>query len=365
MRSAALAFTVFVFAQLSVSGQTRPAPVVTTVADGVVLFETAPYGDVGLDGNAVAIIGRDAVLVFDSNGTPAASAAVLAAIRARTDRPVRYVVNSHWHWDHWYGTETYTAAFPNMHVVAHEKTRALMMGPALEFNRPGLERDLPGYLDALSQRVEAARAAPSPPADLPALEGRLAADRAFLDQKRSVHHVFPDVTFNDRMTIDLGDRSVDVRNSGRGVTPGDAYLYLPAERILITGDLLINPVTFALGCYPSEWVRVLERLDALDAAVIVPGHGAPLRDKTLLRNTLAVLRRLIDEGRQAKARGLDADAAKDEVLPKLRDLMIAITGDDAARNAAFKVQLVDWFLHRVYDEADGFLTDAIAPIPRA
>jgi hypothetical protein len=142
-------------------------------------------------------------------------------------------------------------------------------------------------------------------------------------------------------------------------------LYLPAERILITSDLLINPVTFALGCYP----------EGMGTGAGAPGCArrgrhrtrpqAPLRDKTLLRNTLAVLRRLIDEGRQAKARGLDADAAKDEVFPKLRDLMIAITGDDAARNAAFKVQLVDWFLHRVYDEADGFLTDAIAPISRA
>jgi len=81
----------------------RPAPVRTEVAPGVYLYQTAPYG-VGLDGNSIVVIGDDAVLVFDTNGTPAAAEAVLADIRRLTPRPVRYIVNSHWHWDHWYGT---------------------------------------------------------------------------------------------------------------------------------------------------------------------------------------------------------------------------------------------------------------------
>ena len=80
------------------------------------------------------------MLVFDTNGTPRASAAVLAEIRKLTDQPVRWIVNSHWHWDHWYGTETYQQAFPDVRIVSHEKNRQLMMGPALEFNRPVPER---------------------------------------------------------------------------------------------------------------------------------------------------------------------------------------------------------------------------------
>src|ERR1043165_2973626 len=83
----------------------RPAPQATEVAKGVYLFQSAPYGEVGLDGNSVAILGNDAVLVFDTNGTPASSAQVLAHIKSLTTKPVRYVVYSHWHWDHWYGTD--------------------------------------------------------------------------------------------------------------------------------------------------------------------------------------------------------------------------------------------------------------------
>src|SRR5205809_5143039 len=131
----------------------RPAPRRIDVAEGVYLFVSPPYGDVGLDGNSVAIVGRETVLVFDTNGTPASAANVLAEIRKITPKPVRYVVNSHWHWDHWYGTEVYKAAFPAAQVIGHEKTKALMAGPAIEFNRPGIDKQLPGYIASLELRA--------------------------------------------------------------------------------------------------------------------------------------------------------------------------------------------------------------------
>jgi cyclase len=343
----------------------REAPTKTEIARGVFLFATRPYGDVGLDGNSVALIGRDGVLVFDTNGTPAASAAVLAEIKKLTPAPVRYVVNSHWHWDHWYGTETYTQAFPDVRVVAHEKTRQLMMGPALEFNRPGLEQQLPRYIESLEKRVAAAEAANPAPSDLSKLKATLEEDRFFLGQKTGVRHVFPNLTFDDRLTIYLGDIDVQVLHYERAVTPGDAFLYLPNEKIVVTGDLLVNPISYALSCYPSEWLRTLERIDALDASVIVPGHGEPLRDKALLRATMDLFRELIRQGKEARAKGLDPDQARDAMMPGLRGLMVKITRDDPALNEAFRVQLVDWYLHRVYDELSGSLTDAIAPIPRS
>jgi glyoxylase-like metal-dependent hydrolase (beta-lactamase superfamily II) len=338
---------------IAVSAQDRPAPTRTEISPGIFLFSTPRYGDVGLDGNSIAITSRDGVLVFDSNGTPAAASAVLAQIRLLTDRPVRYVVNSHWHWDHWYGTEVYRDAFPDLQIVAHEKTRALMTGPAIEFNRPGLERDLPRYVESVEKRAQT-------DASLKKLANE---DRLFLDQKRNVHLAFPNVTFTDRLGIELGERHIEILNYGRGVTPGDAFVYLPSEKVLLLGDLIVNPVTFALACYPSEWVQVLERIDQLDARVIVTGHGAPLHDKMLLRATLDVFKTLLREGRAAKTRGLTADEAKDDIFPRLHDAMVRVTNDDPRVNADFKLQLVDWFLHRVYDEADGPLSDAIASIP--
>jgi glyoxylase-like metal-dependent hydrolase (beta-lactamase superfamily II) len=347
--------TLFVIAIVDAAAQTRPAPTRTQVADGVYLFQTSPYGEVGLDGNSVAVIGDSGVLVFDTNGTPAAASAVLAEIRRMTDKPVRYIVNSHWHWDHWYGTEVYRQAFPAVQVVSQVRTRQAMMGPAVEFNRPGLAEQLPGYVKMLEEKA----------ASDPAVRERLETARFFLEQKRSVKHVVPDVTFDRAFDIDLGNRHVQVRHHDRAVTPGDSYVYLPDQKVLITGDLLVNPLPFALSSYPTGWIATLERLDALDASVIVPGHGEPLRDETLLHATRDVLHELLTRGREAKAKGRTVHQAREEMLPALEPLVERMAGADPSRRQQFQIYVVDWFLHRVFEELDAPLTDAIAPIPRS
>jgi glyoxylase-like metal-dependent hydrolase (beta-lactamase superfamily II) len=248
-------------------------------------------------------------------------------------------------------------------VITHEKTRELMMGPALAFNQPGLDQQLPGYLDDLAKRVAAGEAATPPPASLARMKSALATGRFFLDQKRAVRHTFADVTFSDRLTLHLGEREIQVLNYGRAVTPGDAFLYLPKEKIVVTGDLLVNPVSFALGVYPTGWLNALEKIDKLDATVWVAGHGEPLHDQTLLHATMDVFRELLRQGKELKAKGLDPDQAKEIILPSLKDLRSTITRDDPRQNELFAVYLVDWYLHRVYDELAGPLTDAITPPP--
>lgn len=363
IRATAFILLILVIGPLAASAQILEPPKRVEVAEGVHVFMTAPYGDVGLDGNSVVIVSNDGVLVFDTNGTPAAAEAVLAEIRKLTSQPVRYVVNSHWHWDHWYGTEVYRKAFPGVRVITHEKTRTMMMGPALAFNQPGLDVDLPGYLDDLARRVTAAEAITPPPANLARMKAALTMGRFFLEQKRSVRHTFADVTFTDRLTLHLGEREIQVLNHGRAVTPGDAYLYLPKEKIVVTGDLLVNPIGFALGVYPSGWLDTLERIDALDATMWIPGHGEPLRDKKLLHATMDVFRELLRQGKQARERGLSAKEAIAAISPSLRELRTRITADDPRLNQQFDLYLVSWYVHRVYDELAGPLTDAITPPP--
>ena len=161
----------------------------------------------------------------------------------------------------------------------------------------------------------------------------------------------------------MGEREIQILNHGRAVTPGDAFLYLPKEKIVVTGDLLVNPVAFALGVYPSGWLDTLQRIDALDATVWIPGHGEPLRDKKLLHATMEVFRELLRQGKEARAKGLSPEEAIAAISPSLRDLRARITGDDPRLNQQFDLYLVSWYLHRVYDELAGPLTDAITPPP--
>lgn len=357
----------------------HPAPTRTQVADGIYLFATQPYSDVGLDGNSIVILSNDGVLVFDSNGTPAAAAAVLAEIRQLTDKPVRYLVHSHWHWDHWYGAEVYRDSFPELQIIAHERTRLLMAGPAIDFNEPGLEDQLPGHIASVEEELaslqSAAAAAPAPSGDatkappslrqMVALTKHITHDRAFLEQKRAVRHMLPNLTFTDSLTIHLGERLIKVLHYDRAITPGDAFLHLPNERIVITGDLLVNPITFALFCYPSGWIRTLERIDSLDAEILVPGHGVPMRNESLLQATTALLKRERVLAEAAKTRALPVDEAIAQIRADAEVLALRtrITAGNAARNDAFALYLVDWFVRRVYQEADGPLDDSIPSAP--
>lgn len=342
-----------------------PAPTRTEVAPGIWLFQTAPYGDVGLDGNSVAIISDDGVLVFDANGTPAAARAVLAGIRKLTKQPVRWLVYSHWHWDHWYGAEVYREAFPGLEILSHARTRALMAGPAVAFNQPGLEKRLPGHIAEVAEAFAQAKAAnPASPA-LAQWEEHLARDRWFLAQKRGVRHALATLTFDDSLTIHMGERVIRVLHVERAITPGDAFLHLPNENLVVAGDLLINPITFALFCYPEGWIRSLEWIDALDAATLVPGHGAPLRDENLLHATIALLERERELGRGLKQEGKTVEQARAAILadPEVRRLRGVITGGDEKRDEEFGFYLVDWFVRRVYQEADGPLDDSIPAMP--
>ena len=300
----------------------------------------------GLDGNSIAIIGDNGVLVFDANGTPAAASAVLAEIRKLTAQPVRWVVLSHWHWDHWYGAEVYADAFPGVEIIGHEASRALMQGPAIEFNRDFVENQLPGHV-----------------ASLPEGDHRKA-DQFFLDQKKNTRHTVPTRTYRDSLSLKVGHREVKVLHYDRAVTPGDSFLFLPAERIVISGDLIVNPMAFALSCYPTGWLRTLEQIRGLEPSLIVPGHGAPVRDNVLLDAHIEAFKTMLEQGKAAKARGLDVEEARAEVMPLLAGPMKVMTNDDTNLKQAFGVYIVDWYLHRVYEELDGRLTDSIAPIPR-
>ncbi len=355
---------VALFIPLSSLAQPFQTPKKIQIADGIYLFLSQKYGDVGLDGNSIAILSSDGVIVFDSNGTPAVAAAVLAEIRKMTDQPVKYLINSHWHWDHWYGAEVYKQAFPDIRIVTHQKTREMMMGPAIEFNRQFIEKDLPGYVQSIEKRVATMEAANPPSPDLPKLKKLLEADSFFLKQKAGVHHTVANLTFESELNIYLGERHVQVLHYDRAVTPGDSFLYLPKEKILITGDLLVNPVSFALGCYPTGWLQTLEKMNVIDADTIVPGHGEPLHDKELLRANIEVMREMLRQGKESKQKGLSPDQAIPAILSSLESQMQKITRGDAETVQQFKIYLVDWYVHRVYDELEGPLSDAIKPPPR-
>jgi glyoxylase-like metal-dependent hydrolase (beta-lactamase superfamily II) len=327
------------------------------VAQGVYLFTTTPYADVGLSGNSVAILSDEGVLVFDSSATPETATTVLAEIRKLTDKPVRYLVNSHWHWDHWGGNQTYLAAFPLLQIITHEKTRELMLTVEPRWNDKGLKEDLPQFLDGFEKQIAAARAKNAPAERIKAAEERLAADRNFLAQKQSLRKTYPNVTFSDSMTIMLGGREIQVLHA-QAITPGDTYLYLPKENLLVTGDILLSPYPFAIGgTYPAEWRKTLQKFAALEPTMIIPGHGDVETNTNFLRSNVAIFQEVMQQVKDAKTKGMTVEQTLEAVGKQNANLAAKIGITDAETAGAFKAYFLDVFVKRAYRELDGPLGD--------
>ncbi len=333
------------------------AVTVHKVAEGVYLFTTSSYGDVGLCGNSVAILTDEGVLAFDSGAVPETASAILREIRTLTQNPVRYLVNSHWHWDHWGGNQVFQEAFPGLPIITHEKTRELMLAVEPRWNDEGLKVQLPQYLASLEKRLAEARTKSTPEADILAQTELLRADRQFLDQKNSLRKVIPSVTFNDEMTIRLGGRDINILHA-RGITVGDTYIYLPKERILIAGDIMLDPLPFAIGgSYPADWLKTLERFADLKPAVIVPGHGLARSDPGFLDGYIALFRDVIRQVKEAKSRGLTLEQTRDGIRGQATQLAARLGITDPKTVNALPAYFLDVFVARCYEEQDHPLGD--------
>lgn len=324
-----------------------------TVAPGVLVFATTSYG-VGLSGNAVAIVSDDGVLVYDSSGLPGTAHTVLGRLTEATDKPVRYLVNSHWHWDHWAGNEVYAARFPGLSIIAHRNTRELLRNVEPQWNGEGLKTGLPAYLDALGKKLAEARAAgktnTQDTADL------LLSGRSFLEQKQSLKKILPNLTFSDALTIHAASRTIDIRHA-RAITSGDAYLHLPESRIVVTGDILLSPYPYAIGgTYPTEWLATLKRIADLNPSILIPGHGEPQQKEFLDRN-IRLFESLLAEVRSLRDAGQDRQACVEAIGKRNAEWagMLGITDPQLARE--FKAYFLDVFAARAYGELEQSLND--------
>ena len=322
------------------------------VVDGVYQFSVSDYGDVGMSGNSIAIIGNDGVLLFDTTGTPASARIVLAELRKITKQSVRYVVNSHWHWDHWGGNQVFKAAYPNVQIISQQKTRAMMMHDAVDWNRDYLATMIPEHVDDVAAAAKKA----SSPAERARLTELANADRDFLRQKRTLTNTFPDEVFSESMTIFLGDSEIQIFHA-RAITPGDAFVYLPKERILLTGDSLVYPIPFAIGgVYPASWIDALQRLKGLDPAIIIPGHGAAERNQEFLDSNLKLFQKVAADVKQTKSEGLSLEQTMQRFGNNSAQYA-SMLGLDSKSTASFRGLFLNGFVKNSYLELEHPLSD--------
>ena len=274
---------------------------ITTLAPGVhTLTWTIPAGSPAI-GNVTFIVGDTDVVVVDSGFTLKAGEAIIGGLRAVTTKPVSMVINTHWHGDHIFGNQAFRAAFPSARFVAHPATRDGIVTGEIDYrdaNRPKTvaRRD---ELRGKTARTDE--------------ENRELARTEWQVEAWEGDYVLPDLLVDDRLTIMQGARRIDVRHLGPANTRGDLVVHLPAERIVINGDMAITPVQFAFSSSPRAWIGTLERLAALDADVFVPGHGPVQRDTRFIIDLQSMMRSLVEQVDAGLNAGQDLDALKARV----------------------------------------------------
>lgn len=330
------------------------------VAPGVhaFVFDNPLSGGANVDGTAVAIINDDDVVVVDAQWTPATSRRVLAEIRKLTPKPVRYVINTHWHGDHWFGNQTYRDAFPGVEFVAHPRTLRDIDDEELPDIDTTRSIDVPQMIASAEGLLQGGRnadgsvlAAADSARMLRYIEMLNWSRRALME----ITPVRPTVLVADSLVLLRGERRIVIRYLGRGNTRGDLSVWLPTERVLITGDLLVGPAPYAFGSYPTEWREVLGKLRTLPAAVIVPGHGPVQRDWAYLDLVREALEAVTTQVRAAVDRGLDLEATRKAVdLGALRE---RFAKGDARVGRGFDGFFVAPIVERAWREARGEIED--------
>jgi len=191
------------------------------------------------DPNSGVVVGDDGVMVIDARATPAMARELVALIRTVTDKPIKYVVLTHYHAVRVLGASAYGAE----QIIASAATRDLIA----ERGRHDMKSEI-GRFPRLFQAAET----------IPGL-------------------TWPTMTFDTAMTVWMGKREVRLMHLGAGHTKGDAVVWLPKERILFSGDLVEEGATPYCGdAYLAAWPHTLERLKRLRPRRLVPGRGAAM-----------------------------------------------------------------------------------------
>ena len=254
---------------------TGPAFTFNKIADGV--YHAIGTGSLVVMSNAAIVEGDRDVLVVDSHVSPGGAWALQEELKAITPKPIRWVVNSHYHFDHSHGNQIYG---PEVQIIGHDFTRAQMVAgksqdsPAREFFVGGI----PNTIKTLEGRLAAA----TDEKIRTQIQEQLAIQRNHLAGTNAVKPTPPTLTLSQNMTLHLGSREVRLLFLGRGHTAGDVVVHLPKERIVATGDLLINGPSYMGDAFFTDWIQTMETLKGVEFDTILPGHGRAMTGKAAL-----------------------------------------------------------------------------------
>ncbi len=237
------------------------------------------------DPNTGIVVGDDAVMVIDTQATPVMAQDVIRRIREVTDKPIRYVLMSHYHAVRVLGASAYK---PD-HVIASRDTYDLIVERG--------EADMKSEIERFPRLFRAIESIPG--------------------------LTWPTLVFEKRLTLMLGKLQVEIMQLGRGHTKGDTVVWLPQDKVLFSGDLVeFDATPYAGDAYLADWPATLDAIAALKPEKLVPGRGAALKDAAQVQagldGTRAFVTAMFDSVKAGVAAGKDLRAIYHDTYAALK-----------------------------------------------
>jgi len=281
------------------------------VADGVYAAIAKPAYKVNC--NAAVILLDDGVLVVDTHSKPSAARGLIEQIKKLTDKPVKYVVNTHFHWDHYQGNQAYPSSWPaGVEIISSEATRA-------SIEQRGIPR-IRHQIVVLPQEIAQLRAdleKATDPKQKEELRSNLAQAEDYLAELKSMQVVLPSLTFDHSLVLHRKSRTVDILWLGKAHTDGDVFVFLPKEKVLVTGDALHGWTPFMADSYPYEWIQTLDAAEKLDFDQVIGGHGDVMQGRQKFELWKGYFGDLLSQVAEAYAQGATEEEAQKRVSASL------------------------------------------------
>ena len=277
------------------------------MADGVYAAIAKPAYK--LNCNAAIIVLGDSVLVVDTHSKPSAARALIEQIKKLTPKPVKYVVNTHFHWDHYQGNEAYPSSWPaGVEIISSEATRQ-------NIQRLGIPRikneivTMPQEIANLKNDLEKTSAAEQKDA----IQENLRQAEAYFAELKLMQVTLPTMTFDHSLILHRGSRTVEILWLGRAHTDGDVFVFLPNEKFIATGDALHGWTPFMGDSYPYDWIQTLDAAEKLDFDSVLGGHGDVMHGKQKFDLWKQYFQDLMDRTAAVYAEGASLEEAKKSV----------------------------------------------------
>jgi cyclase len=294
-------------------------------AEGVYLAQARPHTMVNC--NAVIIENAAELMIVDAHSKPSAAASLLRQIRAElTPKPVRYIVASHFHWDHSQGLPAYRKLASKADILSSEITRRMMdreTSPRLKQQLELAGRQAEDYRN---------RAGTATGEDKQTWSRMARETEAYIAEMKSFTPELPNVTLDHDLILHDKAHDLHLAFRGRAHTPGDIVVFCPQKKVIASGDMLHASTPFIGDGYPRDWPRTLLELAGFEFDSIAPGHGEIQQGKTIVYQMARYIEELRIGVDKARTAGKNVEQTKAAVtVASLKSLSDGGYGEKVAR----------------------------------